>query len=168
MRKNAKDKPESGAEDDAPNCGGRPSYKPTIEAQLQVQVWAAALVPLVEMARRLGIDKGTLEKHFANELADGPTKIAGDLEMALYRQANAGSVAAFKAWRDLVKERDIQKTASEYGAERPAEEAADDKPAQASRPAPLGKKEVAELEARTAGNGTEWEGDLLPPSTATH
>jgi transcriptional regulator GlxA family with amidase domain len=56
---------------------GRPSFSPTAEQRQEVAVLAQARVALEEIARRLGITKKTLQKHFAAELGRAePVKAA--------------------------------------------------------------------------------------------
>jgi AcrR family transcriptional regulator len=47
---------------------GRPSFEPTTEQREQVTVLAQARVSLEEIARRIGVTKKTLRKHFASEI----------------------------------------------------------------------------------------------------
>lgn len=58
---------------------GRPAFQPTDEHRRDVAAWAVARVAKTEMAKRLGLTKPTLVKHFASELGVKP-KTTGQLK----------------------------------------------------------------------------------------
>jgi hypothetical protein len=122
----------------------RPTFKPTATQRLSVSVSAAGGMAHEEIALALGISRNTLEKHFAIELSTVAYRRRMDVLTAQYRAARKGNVAAQKAF--------LQNTpALAVPPVKTAEE----------KQKPLGKKEQAAADAKTAGAGTEW-GNLLP------
>jgi hypothetical protein len=111
------------------------------------------------IALALGITRPTLQKHFLAELTTGAAQKRMDALEALFTQAKKGNVAAIKAVLLL----------NDAAGAPPRPEGHEDKPAPAAAPAALrlGKKEQANAAARTAADGTEWEG-LLPGSTSVN
>lgn len=120
----------------------RPSYKPTAANRRRVAVAAGAGMSHEEIAIGLGITRPTLSKHFEKELSQGAYEKRLEVLDAMHRMAKKGNVAAQKA----------------YVALTPAAAAPP-----VAKPAPIGKKEQAQADAVTAGQGTEW-GELLPPN----
>ena len=112
------------------------------------------------IALALGITRPTLNKYFMAELTTGAAQKRMDALDALFTQAKKGNVAAIKAVLLL-----------NDAAGRPPQEAqgeGEGKPAPAAAPAMrLGKKEQAQIAAKTAADGTEWDG-LLPGSSAVN
>lgn len=96
---------------------------------------------LVAIAVALDIAAETLNKHFAFDLEIAVAKRTAAVMMARYRAAIGGNVAAQSKFLELA------------GAVPP-------KRKRRAKPARLGKKDQATLDARTAGQGTDWE-DLL-------
>ena len=86
-----------------------------------------------EIAVALGISRNTLEKYFAQELSEGAHRRRAEVVNAIYEAAVKGSVTAAKAYLSM--------KAPEVATRR-------------------GKKEQADLDARSAGEGTEWDGLL--------
>jgi hypothetical protein len=114
------------------------------------------------IAAALGIDVKTLRKHYSPQLRSREIALdkmrAGRLTL-LWEKAETGNVPALK----------------EIGKEIGRIEALTfgDLPAHSDRHAPrerrpassqLGKKEAAKLAAASAGSGTEWGDDLIPPT----
>jgi hypothetical protein len=131
-----------------PSAGGRPEWMPSKAQRRQVSVAAGAGMSHEEIAIAMGVSRGTLEKHCAAELNEGACKRRFEVMNAMYRTARKGNVAAQKAYLAAGEPRTV--------VPQPEPPAADDKP-------PLGKKEQANVDARTAAEGSEWH-DLLPRS----
>lgn len=119
---------------------GRPAFKPTVVQRRKVAVAAGAGMAHEEIALGLGISRNTLSKYFARELTTGAYEKRLEVLDAMHRTAKKGNVAAQKA----------------YVALTPAAAAPP-----VPKPEPMGKKEQANADAKTAAAGTEW-GDLLP------
>ena len=96
---------------------------------------------LASIAVAIDIHPQTLRRHFSEDLEVAVAKRTAAVMVARYRAAIGGNVAAQTKFLELA------------GAVPP-------KPKRKAKPAKLGKKEQAQLDARTAGRGTEWE-DLL-------
>lgn len=114
------------------------------------------------IALALGITRPTLSKHFMVELTTGAAQKRMDALDALFTQAKKGNVAAIKTVLLL----------NDAAGPPPKESqgAGEGTPAPAAAPAPamrLGKKEQAQMAAKTAADGTEWDG-LLPGSSAVN
>lgn len=95
-----------------------------------------------EIALALAIDRGTLEKHYEVELAQGAYARRMDVVVAMHAAALKGNVSAQKSYLQL-------------------EPTSTEDPQPDEKPAKLGKKEQADADARTAASGTNWAG-LLP------
>jgi hypothetical protein len=129
----------------------RPAHEPTEEGRRTVKAMAAFGIPHIDIARALGISAPTLRRHYRGELQTGQTVATAKVAQNLFRIATGDGRGAVQAaifwlkcragWRDTT---------------------VDD--AMPSRR--LGKKERAELESRTAGEGTEWEDLLTTPLVA--
>ena len=123
---------------------GRPAFKPTAAMRRKVTNAAAGGMLHEEIAIALGICRKTLEKHFEVELSSGAMNRRAEVYDAMVRVALKGNVAAQKALLAMT----------------PALSAP---PAEAEKP--LGKKDQANADAKTAADGTEWA-DLLPANVA--
>ena len=118
-----------------------------------------------QIASALGISVPTLVKYFAVELDSGANAKRMEAMAALYATAKKGNVAACKAVLAIEAAKPPRGAAPEAGTgDSPPAEA----PAPAPRAARLGKKEVAQLEAGSAAQGSAWEGVLpslgVPPT----
>lgn len=115
---------------------GRPAYQPTERDRKQVKTLAGMGVPHEQLCKLIGVSKPTLEKHFRAELDTGLAEANAQVAQSLFKMAtdkDRPNVAAAIFWMK----------------------------AQAGwqdRPAELGKKEQAEVEARTAEKDTGWDG----------
>ena len=127
----------------AENSGkmGRPEYIPRAEDQQKVQILRAQGMSKQAIAVALGIAAHTLNKYFANDLEIAVAARTAAVLMARYHAAIGGNIAAQNKFLELA------------GMVPP-------KPKRRVKPARLGKKERATLDAHTADRGTEWE-DLL-------
>ena len=128
---------------------GRKCYKPTRVQRTRVEELIAIGMTQSNIAASLGIDQRTLSKHFPRELRDGAAKKRGETVKLLWLAAKKGNVAAMKTLMALQIEPPQRET-----------------PALARSPK-LGKKEVAQKEAESAGEGTDWGDDLLPPTSTS-
>lgn len=126
----------------------RPPYKPTAADRRKVAVAAAGGMAHEDIALALGIARGTLLKHFDQELSTGAAEKRLAILNQLYATGMKGNVAAMKAYLAA---------SPEIGAPAP----------EAEKPVKKGKKEQADDDAKTAQVGTEW-GDLLPGATVRH
>lgn len=129
----------------------RPPYKPTPALRRKVSIAAGGGMAHEEIALALGISQPTLRKHFEIELSTGAFERRLEIVAAMHKAAKAGSVSAARAYMQLTPHLAAPPVA-------PAERAEKAAPA-------LGKKEQANVEARTAHVGTEWA-DLLRPQAA--
>lgn len=103
-----------------------------------------------DLAIWLGIDRGTLEKHFEAELTQGALERRVEVLEAMHAAAQKGNVTAQRAYLERLPALGVPPTP-------PAPE-----PAQ---PEKLGKKKQAQVDAKTAQQGTGWD-DLLPRGPA--
>ena len=123
----------------------RPPFEPTDDLKERVAIAAGAGMSHEQIALGLGISRPTLEKHFEVELSTGAYAKRLEVLAAMHGAAMKGNVAAQKAYLAL-------------------------EPALAAPPeksAPLGKKEQAEVDAKTVQVGTGWEEDLRPRGRPT-
>lgn len=126
----------------------RPTFKPTAAQRRQVAIAAGGGMSHEEIAIGLGLARNTLEKHFEAELSSGAYAKRLEVLQAMHAAAKKGNMTAARAY-----------LASEPKASAPP--AQPEKPGAKKAPA-LGKKEQANVDAVSAGAGSEW-GDLLGP-----
>jgi urease accessory protein UreF len=108
------------------------------------------------IARAIGIDAETLNKHFHNELATGLAVQRAAVIDGLYRQAAKGNVAALKKLEEMTRV-----AAAQSSFVQPEQSTG----ARAERLSPQqGKKEQAQAAAKEAGQGTGWGNDLAVPA----
>lgn len=112
------------------------------------------------IALALGISRPTLRQHFMAELTVGAAQKRMDVLEALFGQVKKGNVAAIKTALLLSDAAGVGKQPEQQDGDGNAPAAAP--PARAPR---LGKKEAANLAAKSAADGTEWDG-LLPGSNS--
>lgn len=125
---------------------GRPAFAKTKENQELVALLRAAGWKQERIARYLGCDEKTLRKHFSRELEMGTDLIEGMALEVTLKKMRAGNSVAVARILDMVDNKGHPAPPSP-------------KPT-AQKPEKLGKKETADIEARTAHEGTEW-GSLL-------
>jgi hypothetical protein len=128
----------------------RPAHEPTEESRRTVKAMAAFGIPHIDIARALGISAPTMRRHYRGELQSGGILATAKVAQNLFRIATGDGRGTVQAaifwlkcragWRD-----------SAAGDGMPSRQ--------------LGKKERAELESRTAGEGTDWEDLLKTPPT---
>ena len=128
---------------------GRPTHAPTPETRRQVEALASCGTTYELIARVIDISVPTLTKHYGEVLEVAGVKANAMIAQSLYKRALSNEKGAITAaifwlkaragWRDNI----------------PLDETG----------APVGKKEIAQAEAQTAGVGTEWGDDLRQGST---
>lgn len=134
-----------------------PSGKPFVPKRGQrdqVQLRKAAGWNHAEIAAELGIDRKTLYLHFGDEILTGGAKKRGQALDLLWKSAKEGNVAAQKAVVAMMIGQPGEVSEGEHTGRN------------TSRSPTLGKKELANQEAQTAGVGTEWGDDLMPVGSA--
>ena len=122
---------------------------------MKVTMLIAARMSHEDIATAIGISAMTLELRYRPELRSGHAHRRAEVIELLWGQARKGNTAATKHLDAITS------VAS-------AETAFDQQ--DAPKPARLGKKEQAALDAATAGAGSEWAEDLgpIPPGAAAH
>lgn len=119
---------------------GRPEFVPTDEDREKARVLKAGGMSREAIAEAMGISEPTLRKYFSLDLEIGAAKVTAEVLMARYKAAVGGNVSAQNKWLDTA------------GALPP-------KSRPRSEPK-LGKKEVAQIEAETAHEASDW-GSIL-------
>ena len=130
---------------------GRPRFEPSARDRAAVKKLSAAGVSQLEIARTLGVAATTLRRHFADELARGAIEANAAVATSLFRMAVHRTRPNVRAAIFWLKSRAGWRDHDGPPAEPPA-----------PKPAPLGKKAQANLDAQTVHLGTSWE-DLLGP-----
>lgn len=120
---------------------GRPAHEPTDQTRRQVEMMAAFGNTEDQICQILNLSKPTLRLHYRDELDVGFVKASNAVAMNLWRQATKDDPKAVPAAIFWLK---CRAGWSEYAPAPPAKEPE------------LGKKERAQIEAQTAGSGTEW------------
>ena len=128
---------------------GRPEHKPTEATRRRVESAAGSGLSHEGIAMALGVDRGTLEKHYRHELTVGAYVARVEIVEAMRKAAKKGNVAAARLYLQ--------------GAEKPpAMQAPLGSEALQGLPvAPDGLKAARNRAATTAQEGTEWA-NLLP------
>lgn len=119
---------------------GRPAHKPTTVTRRKVTNAAACGMSHEEIAIGLGIHRHTLDKYYETELSTGALGRRMEVFDAMVTTAKKGNVSAQKAVLAMTP-----------GAAAPP----------VPKDKPLGKKDQANADAKTAADGTDWN-DLLP------
>lgn len=125
----------------------RPQHKPTPAQRRTVSIAAGGGMSHYEIALAIGIDKGTLEKHYEFELSTGAMKRRAEVVEAMHKAAAKGNVSAQRAYLERTPQLGLPPLPTEP-----------EKPAKGEK---LGKKAQAAQDAATAAAGTGWDG-LLP------
>jgi len=134
---------------------GRPRYSPTDEERLKVRVMRMDGQSKEMIATVLGINDRTLEKHFQQELDEGAATLRSEIMTKLASEALDGKVAAARQLEVMTKSGQAKQAEREF--------------TQPTAPQkPLGKKEQAHVEAKTAGVDSEWGDDLHPTVPASN
>ena len=119
---------------------GRPAHVPTDETRNLVESLSGFGIPQDEIARLVGIDPKTLRFHYADQIELGSIKATAKVAQNLFTMACKPTREGLSAAIFWLK---VRAGWSEYAPLPRGEES-------------LGKKESAEREALTAGDGTEW------------
>jgi len=127
------------------NKGGRPSHQPTDKDRQTVEALVGFAIPQAKIASILGIDIKTLEKHYAAEIVRGSAVVEAKLVGNLLRLASGTDGTAFRAIEFAL--------CCRFGWSKYA-------PAPVVKPPELGKKEIAQIDAQTAHESSDW-GHLL-------
>ncbi|MFC3207380.1 hypothetical protein [Aquamicrobium soli] len=120
---------------DAPAKRGRPAYRPTLKERETVEQMKFCGESENTIARSLGIDVGTLRKHFGEELENGHANRRREVIGYLFEAASSKNVAAIK------KLEEMGRVAS----------AADAVKARETKAPKLGKKEERRIAAENVG-----------------
>jgi hypothetical protein len=118
---------------------GRPSHAPADDTRNLVESLSGFGIPQDEIARLVGIDPKTLRFHYADQIELGSIKATAKVAQNLFTMACKPTREGLSAAIFWLK---VRAGWSEYAPKRVEE--------------PLGKKESAEREALTAGEGNEW------------
>lgn len=78
----------------APKRPGRPSFVPSLEQRERVEILVAGGQSEEDIARVIGVARGTLREHFADELSTGRAKKRAEVLVAQFRTAIAGNASA--------------------------------------------------------------------------
>lgn len=127
----------------------RARHAPTAETRKLVETLAAYGTPQGEICTVIGIKFTTLRKYYALELDKAATHANANVAGALYKAAMSGNVTAQIFW---LKTRARWKQEPDFD------------PAAPPREPVLGKKEIAQQEAKSAADGSDWGDDLVPNS----
>jgi hypothetical protein len=119
---------------------GRPSHEPTDETRNLVESLSGFGIPQAEIARLVGIDPKILRFHYADQIERGAIKASAKVAQNLFTMACKPTREGLSAAIFWLK---VRAGWSEYAPKSPSE-------------GPLGKKEAAERDALTAGDGNEW------------
>ena len=148
---------------------GRPAHKPNPRTRRDVSIAAGGGMPHEEIAIAMGISTDTLRKYYEDELSVGANIRRMEALKGLHKAAKRGSSSAAKAYLANMPE----VVAPPIAPGDPASPRLNDVPAPAgaaadqaaATPEALGKKERANLEAKTAQVGTDWSELLDGPTT---
>jgi len=139
---------------------GRPPHEATARNRNKVMVLLALGWAPKRIAGTLGISGPTLRKHYFSELRSR-TVMLDRLKAAhlttLLEQMRAGNVQAIKEMGRIIDRADAALFGLGSGSDDDEDEAAPPR-------RPAGKKEQAAIAAQSAGEGTIWGNDLLPPN----
>ena len=139
---------------------GRPQFKPTAKMRRTVEEMVSCGEPKTRIAHAIGIDPGTLDKHFGDELEHGLSRRRREVLELLFKSARSGNVTAQK---QLAAMTGLAAAAAEV--QRIGDAQRDEA---RGTPAPkVGKKEAAQAAAESAGLGTEWGDDLQVGATSS-
>ncbi len=128
------------------NSGRRPRFV-TEEERARVRVLKNGGMSNLAIATVLGISEPTLVRHFSSDIAVGAAVVTAEILMMRYNCAKLGNVSAQNKLLDRA------------GVQPPAAAVV----AKVERPeniVKMGKKEIAQVEAETAHEGSDW-GSLL-------
>ena len=119
---------------------GRPPHVPTDETRKLVESLSGFGIPQAEIARLVGIDPKTLRFHYEDQLDLGAIKASAKVAQNLFTMACKPTREGLSAAIFWLK---VRAGWSEYAPGPRTEE-------------PVGKKEAAERDSMTAGDGNDW------------
>lgn len=132
---------------DSKNPGGRPEFEVTDELRDRVEWYIAAGMKRDDVARAIGCTKNTLDKHFEDQILNGWARKKAAILDLMIATAKDGNASIQKRLEQIIS---TTGAAQKFEAEVPKQE-------------PLGKKQQAVVDAKTAGLGTDWGDDLKAP-----
>lgn len=136
---------------------GRPQHVPTQQNRNRVSLLVALGWSPPRIAAALFVTAPTLRKHYFSELKFAQVardRLVAQLGLKLLEGVNAGNVSAIREFQKYLERNDLMV----YGQTAPQQrKQAADKPVKAPK---LGKKEQAEVDARTPDAGSTL-GDLM-------
>lgn len=127
---------------------GRRPFKPTAAMRKKVEGWAACGMPREQIARALKQSPPTVDKHFAEELANGRAIKRAELIDMFWKNARKGNVAAQKALAAMLDRAPAFSAAAAVAGDMPA--------SKVNRASKIGKKEQAKLDAAMPPDDQEW------------
>lgn len=90
-------KPEASSD----SLGGRPAYRPTVKERVAVEQMKFCGEKDAVIARSLGIDVRTMQKHFSDELENGHANRRREVIGYLFEAAEKQNVAAIKKLEEM-------------------------------------------------------------------
>ncbi|MCW5695799.1 MAG: hypothetical protein KIS96_03580 [Bauldia sp.] len=129
---------------------GRPAHKPTAATRRTVEQMVSCGETHDTIALALEVSDETLRLHYRRELDVGAAKRRRELLDLLWQSARKGNVSAQKKLEETTR---LAAASAKFDQPPKGE-------SQPQRPATLGKKELAQRAAETAGHGTDWGDDL--------
>jgi hypothetical protein len=123
---------------------GRKPHEPTEQGRKQVEAMASYGVPLVDIARVLGVSAPTVAKWYPYEIETGHIKANSMVAQSLYNKAMGNGQGAVTACIFWLKCRAGWVEPKPWDHEQQY----------------VGKKELQQQAAATAGAATEWASDL--------
>lgn len=144
---------------------GRPAHVPTPALRRKVANAAGGGMKHWQIAEALGLSPDTLVKYYQAELSTVAASKRLEVIDAMQRQAVKGSVSAARLY--LAQEPELAAPPLIDGDTPVAPQPPTAAPAPAPKPAAVGKKEQAAIDAQTAHIGTEWADLLKTPGAPT-
>lgn len=136
--------------------GGRKEWVPTAGDRTKVRRWLGLGMSAAAVALKLGKSEPTVRKVFAEEIATAADATEAELIDALMSSAlTTKNVTAIRTALERLDRTRLADLEAQLGGRRRGDGERDDPP---------GKKMQAQLAARTADHGTDWNG-LLPEPT---
>lgn len=144
-----------------PNWGerGRPQHVPTQQNRNRVSLLVALGWSPPRIAAALFVTAPTLRKHYFSELKFAQVardRLVAQLGIKLLEGVNAGNVSAIREFQKYLERNDLM-LYGQTAPQQPRKQAGGDKPVKAPK---LGKKEQAELDARSPDAGSTL-GELM-------
>ncbi len=139
-------------------CRGRPPYEPTEKDRNKVKLLLAIGWSNTRIANALDVSAATLKRYFRSDLKVRDQMRdrleARRFEAVAQAALDEGNMTALRELNRMLEKSDLMEAARRVQARDEDDE----------KPAKLGKKAVAQLEAQVAGEGSDWGDDLLSPT----